>query len=215
MSKPSPSWRLFLSTLDDETIFYDGPVGTDGAGNTYPVDERGAAYFEIRLCHAGGTVYEVVDHPWRKRHLCAEFVLPLCWPNGNPYKTETFRVDLDVADRDVDWSSDYVAEAKLCDGRKVTVRMPMSAWREKDHVRVTRDPIVVDVAAISPPLPTAPPKDTTTTDALTEAAAAIESAGRALTDAARTAAAQRPRKATATRNDDGSLTVMYDSGGAA
>jgi hypothetical protein len=210
MSKPSPSWRLFLSTLDDETIFYDGPVGTDGAGNTYPVDERGAAYFEIRLCHAGGTVYEVVDHPWRERHLHAEIVQPVCWPDGAPYKTETFRLDLDVIDRDVDWSADYVAEAKLCDGRKVTVRMPMSAWHEKDYIRVARDPIVVDVAAISPPPPPAPVEDTSGTDALAGAASAIHAAAWALTDAARAAAAPRPRKATAKREEDGSLTVMYE-----
>ena len=137
--------------------------------------------------NAMGTAYEVVDHPYRKRHLRAEFVLPVCWPDGAPYKTETFRVDLDVADRDVDWSSDYVAEAKLCDGRNVTLRMPMSAWREKDYIRVARDPIVVDVAAISPPAPPplpAPKEDTAATSALTNAAAAVDSAARALTASA-------------------------------
>jgi hypothetical protein len=142
-------------------------------------------------------------------------VTSLCWPDGAPYKTEVFRVDLEVADRDVDWNSDYVAEAKLCDGRKVTVRMPMSAWREKDYIRVARDPIVVDVAAISPPAPPPLParvEDTTATDALTGAASALVRATGSLTAAARIALAQRPRKATATRNDDGSLTVMYDDG---
>jgi hypothetical protein len=207
MSKPSP--RFSVSEVDG-AIFYHGPVGTDGAGNTYPVDERGGAYFEIALRHAMGTAYEVVDHPWRKRHLCAEFVLPLCWPNGSPYKTEIFRVESDVANRDVDWDEDLVAERQLSDGRTVTLRLPMRALAEKDHVRVTRDPIVVDVAAISPPPPPAPRKDTTATDALTEATVAIDSAARALQGAARAAAAQRPRKATATRNGDGSLTVMYD-----
>jgi hypothetical protein len=210
MTKSPP--RFSVSEVDG-AIFYHGPVGTDGNGNTHPLDERGGAYFEIRLCHAGGTVYEVVDHPWRKRHLHAEIVQPVCWPNGAAYKTETFRLDLDVIDRDVDWSSDYIAEAKLCDGRNVTVRMPMRVFAEKDFVRVTRDPIVVDVAAISPPPPPAPVEDTSATHALTEAASAIDSAARALIDAARAAAAHRPRKATAKREEDGSLTVSYDDAG--
>jgi hypothetical protein len=207
MSKPSP--RFSVSEVDG-AIFYHGPVGTDGAGNTHPVDERGGAYFEIALRHAMGTAYEVIDHPWWKRHLRAEFVLPLCWPNGSPYKTEVFRVERDVADRDVDWDEDLVAERQLSDGRTVTLRMPMRVFAEKDFVRVTRDPIVVDVAAISPPPPPAPVDDTSTTDALTDAASAIDSAARALIDAARTAAAQRPRKAIARREDDGSLSVTYE-----
>jgi hypothetical protein len=61
-----------------------------------------------------------------------------------------------------------------------------------------------------------PAEDTTATDALTDAATAIDSAARALTDAAVTVAAQRPpkatRKAIARREDDGSFTVTYDDG---
>jgi hypothetical protein len=163
----------------DGAIFWDGPVKSLGAV-AYPVDDHGRAQLDLRLRHAGGTAYELVDWPSRKRHLRAEIVQPVCWPDGSPYKTEVFRLDLEVADRDVNWNSDYVVERKLCDGRRVTVRMAMSAWREKDHLRVTKDPIVVDVAAIAPPALPAPVQNAATTDALTDAAAAVDSAARAL-----------------------------------
>jgi hypothetical protein len=117
----------------------------------YPIDDRGHAQLDHRLSHAAGKTYELVDWPGRKRHLRAEFMVPLCWPDGSPYATDVLRVDLDVADRDVKWDEDYVANRTLSDGREVTLRLPMRAWREKNLVRVAHAPVVVDVAAISPP----------------------------------------------------------------
>jgi hypothetical protein len=146
VSKPRERWTIAES---DGAIFWDGPVKHLGAV-AYPVDDDGRVHLDLRLRHAAGTAYELIDYPWRTRHLRAEIRLPVCWPDGSPYKTETFRLDLEVADRDVDWDADYVAQRTLCDGRKVTVRMPMRHWRQKDYLRVTEDPIVVDVAAISP-----------------------------------------------------------------
>jgi hypothetical protein len=313
------SWRLgepprskprecFSIAESDGAIIYDGPVGTDGNGRTYPVDERGGAYFEILLRHAAGTAYEVVDHPWRQRHLQADLEVPLHWPDGSPYRTEVLRFALDVVGRDVDWNAYYEGEGRLPDGRKVTVRLPMRVWENKDRVRWAHHPIVVDMAAISPAAPATdlvpaatasstesapalplyrrvqfydadgqpsgsatvnterrgdkilrhmlvgaesievddldgnphrvdvpgqrrrtahakreddgsltvtydePAEDTTATDALTDAASAIGSAAKALSAAAGTGAARQPRKAHATRNDDGSLVVTYDYG---
>ena len=51
MTKSPP--RFSVSEVDG-AIFYHGPVGTDGAGNTHPVDERGGAYFEIALRQRDG-----------------------------------------------------------------------------------------------------------------------------------------------------------------
>jgi hypothetical protein len=46
---------------------------------------------------------------------------------------------------------------------------------------------------------------------LIDAAAAIDAAARSLIHASLTASAQRPRKATAVREADGSLTVTYET----
>jgi hypothetical protein len=54
----------------------------------------------------------------------------------------------------------------------------MRHWRHKDH---TEDTIIVDMAAISPPVPA--PTEDIGTRALTDAASAIDSAARALTAA--------------------------------
>jgi hypothetical protein len=172
-------------SVDDRTgkIFYTGPV-EDHVGFALPLDARGRALPNIRLSHAAGKTYELVDHPWRSRNLCAEFVLPVCWPDGSPYKTEVLRIEREVTDREVDWDSDMAAERTLSsDGCAVSLRVPMRAFTEKDHVRVFLDPVVIDVAAISPPPPPAAPapvEDTAATNALSEAAAAVDSAARAL-----------------------------------
>src|SRR5437763_907462 len=42
-------------------------------------------------------------------------------------KRKVFHVEGDVANRDVDWNEDLVAERTLTDGRMVTLRLPMRA----------------------------------------------------------------------------------------
>jgi hypothetical protein len=173
----------FTIAESDGAMFYDGPVGTDGNGNTYPVDERGGAYFEILLRHAVGTAYEVVDHPWRQRHLQADLEVPLHWPDGSPYRTEVLSFALDVAVRDVNWDSYCVGEARLCDGRNVTVRLSMRIWQNKDRVRWAHHPIVVDVAVIAPAA-SATDLVPATEGNLSKVASSMESAARALSEAA-------------------------------
>jgi hypothetical protein len=187
MSKPHKEW-----TVDERTgtVFYDGPT-EDHAGFAHPIDDRGRAQRDLILHHAAGTAYELVEYPWRKRQLHAEFVQPLCWPDGTPYKTEVFRVDLDVADRDIEWDKHLVAERELCDGRKVTLRMPMRAFTAKDYVRVAQDPVVVDVAAISPPVPVTDLVPATEGN-LSAVASSMESAARALSEAAAMSAPRSP-----------------------
>jgi hypothetical protein len=204
----APHWEVDERT---DKIFYRGPAVYRGDSKSAPVDRLGRVHDEIVLVHAAKDAYELVAHPAMKRHYSAEFVVPLYRPDGEPYRTDVFRVDFDAAQRDFDWGGEYIAKSNLSDGRDVTLRLPMRAWAKRDHVRVTHPPAVVDAAAISPPAPALPPPDTSGPDALKGAASAVSSAARALTDAAQTVAAQRPRKATATRGDDGSLTVVYDS----
>jgi hypothetical protein len=209
VSKRTPAVRVFRAESDGR-LLYEGPVRSDGHGNVYPVDERGGAHFDIKLCHARGDVYEVVDDPFRVRRLRAQLSVPLYWPSGAAFKTETFNVGMDVKKCDIDLDSDFVDEVKLCDGRAATVRFPMRVWENADHFRYTHPPVVVDVAAISPSPPAEPVEDTAATDALVDAASAIVSAARSLTAAAQAAAAQRPRTAHARRDEDGTLTVTYD-----